>query len=73
MEELLGLDERLGQLEMEVKEESESVRGVEEEIEDLKVQVVEAQEEQSELEVNHTTLIRAKDDLRSDALYNKYF
>ena len=73
MEELLGLDERLGELEMEVKEESESVRGVEEEIEDLKVQVVEAQEEQSELEVNHTTLIRAKDDLRSDALYNKYF
>ena len=65
--------DQLKSLEKEVAEETEEVKHLEEDIRSLKAEVVDAQDEQAMIEENHSTLIRAKDELRSDTFFNKYY
>ena len=65
--------DQLKSLAKEVAEETEEVKHLEEDIRSLKAEVVDAQDEQAMIEENHSTLIRAKDELRSDTFFNKYY
>ena len=66
-------DAEIEEHEQMVAAEVEACHNLEEEIQHLIAQVAEARDEQINIEQHHSAFIRARDDLRSDAMNSKYF
>jgi len=66
-------DEQIRELEKSLEEAGERLRKSDDFIRYLKQEVEEARDEEDILEENHSVLIRAKDELRTDTLSNRYY